>query len=190
MRRRCKVPCTSSHPLGSQLAGAWDPRCSLGCDWRFSTLLPSAASASNNPVLPKEVKFLRKSRYLADQRKLIGPTCMLVLCSPSNLQRPPNLFMTTNISFILSLDSPPADHVTTTTPTPWKTASAPAGSGTILPAPPPFLWRRVLLCFVDSRSAVHLELIGRDSDHNTRETDVHVGPGAEPLRPHMGRSTE
>lgn len=40
----------------------------LGRDWIFSTLLPSAASASNNPVLPEEVKFQRKIQLISQIR--------------------------------------------------------------------------------------------------------------------------
>lgn len=86
-------------------------------DWTFSLILPSAASASNNPVPPKEVKFLRKSRYLADLQHLIGLTCVLVLAIPATYSGPQILSISTNVMCIF-LWLLPANHVTAATPTP------------------------------------------------------------------------
>ena len=75
MRCRCKVPCTSSHPFGSLLAGSWDHWAVIGAS-RSSCRLPQAPAITLS--YPKKSSSTEKSRYLADLRHLIGLTYMLV----------------------------------------------------------------------------------------------------------------
>lgn len=97
---QCDVDARSPAHLHILSGPCWREPGLLGRDWRLSILLPSAASASNNPVLPKEVKFLRKSRYLADLRHLIGLTCMLVPAIPATYSGPQILPIITNVSCV------------------------------------------------------------------------------------------